>query len=418
MTRFSGKSAEAILACSLLLLAAAPLGALDTVDLNNAGVEAYNRGEFEKAITYFEKAFAAEPNNGVLCRNYCNALQSLADGHAKNGNYKVAVRQLDTAISVDPENVSPLIQQGSYYLRMDDVNSAIKRLEQAIVLKPGQLDAHELLGQAYYRDNDLSSARAQWDYVLEMEPNRPGLRDRYDKAFREESVEYDFNRYKSRHFLVSYPPDIPSDMRVLVTNILDKAYVDIGRTLGGVFPPPPIHVILYNAEQFAQATKLADHVGAVYDGKIRSPLTDKKGEWLSRDELARRLTHEYVHVVVRNITGDNVPWWVNEGLAETLSGVITAQDSERLREYLRTGNTLNLRSLTMEKVSAMKSDGVSLAYLKAHAAISLLWDRYGKGKMVMFLQALAGGKDCEEALRNVFRRTFSTLEREVENTYL
>lgn len=380
---------------------------------NNKGVLAYKAGKYTEAIGYFEKAYRKAPQSAVVRRNLCNAYQSEANRDALNGNFSNAVRYLEAAIGVDPENASPFIQLGSYYLRTDNLNAGIERLEEAITLKPGDLDAHELLGQAYYMDNDLSSARAQWDYVLEMAPDRPGLQERYAKAFREESVEYDFNRWKSRHFRISYPQEVPNGIRSNVFSILDRAYVDIGRKFGGVYPPPPIHVILYTAEQFSEATQLDGHVGAVYDGKIRAPLTDANGNWLAEKELERRLTHEYVHVVVRFITGQNVPWWVNEGLAETLSKSLSTLDIQQLRDYFADTDTFSLQNMESNQMAKLAPDALHLAYVQAHAAVELLWNRYGRTKMLGFLRALGNGMTSEEAMRAVYRRSHSIIERDL-----
>jgi tetratricopeptide (TPR) repeat protein len=388
-----------------------------SVDFNNAGVEAYNRGEYDNAIGYFEKAQNGGADQKVVKRNLCNAHQSLANEMAKKGDYRAAVRHADSAVALDPENASPLVQAGAYYLRLDDLNPAIERLEKAITVKPGELTAHEMLGYAYYRDNDLSSARAQWDYVLEMDPKRPELQERYDKAFREQSVESDFDKYKSRHFQISYPPEIPNSLRTEVLGILDHAYLEIGRQFGGVFPAPPIHVILYDAKQFSEATKTADYVGALYDGKIRSPLTDPAGNWLPVDEIRRRLTHEYVHVVVKHITGGEPPWWVNEGLAETLSRTLDADRVQALQKLYRGGGASPLKGLELTRIGKLDKEAVGLAYMQAHATVDLLWSRYGKGKMIALLEAVGRGQDVEDTLREVYRKTYSVIERDVANTY-
>lgn len=384
---------------------------------NNRGVIAYKEGRYADAIGFFEKAHRQAPDSVVVRRNLCNAYQSEANEYALSGEFSRAVRYLEAAIGVDPENASPFIQVGSYYLRTDKLNAAIERLEEAITLRPGDLDAHDLLGQAYYMDNDLSSARAQWDYVLEMAPDRPGLQDRYEKAFREESIEYDFNRWKSRHFRISYPQNVPNSMRAGVFSILDRAYVEIGRKFGGIYPPPPIHVILYTAEQFSEATQLDGHVGAVYDGKIRAPLTDAAGNWLPDQELERRLTHEYVHVVVRHITGANVPWWVNEGLAETMSKSLTTHDIQQLRHYFANTDSFSLRSLEDNQINQLAPEALQRAYLQSHAAVDLLWNRYGRTKMVSFLRTLGNGMGYEEAMQAVYRRNHAIIERDLLGYY-
>lgn len=403
---------------ALWVVCCLPAAAQSAVDLNNAGTESYNRGDFLRAATLLETALTLAPENQVVRRNLCNARQSLADQHARKGDVRTAVRLAESAITADPDNASPLIQTGAYYLRLDDVGRAIDRLEKAIVAKPGDLDAHDLLGQAYYRDNDLSSARAQWDYVLEMEPARPSLRERYDKAFREEAVESDFNKWKSRHFRVSYPEDIPDRLRGRVVSILDKAYVDVGRALGGVFPPPPIQAILYTSEQFSEATQLGEHVGAVYDGKIRAPMTDPSGSWLPDEEIRRRLVHEYVHVVVRNITGDKVPWWVNEGMAETLSHPLNQQDRERLRELFANGRDFRLSTLSSPQLAGKLSpDRLKEAYLQAHATMDLLITRHGKGKAHLLLARFAAGDTEDQALRQIYRKSTAVLEEDVRAAY-
>jgi len=290
-------------------------------------------------------------------------------------------------------------------------------LEAAITLKPGDLDAHELLGQAYYMDNDLSSARAQWDYVLEMAPDRPGLQERYEKAFREESVEYDFNRWKSRHFRISYPQEVSDAMRANVFSILDRAYVEVGRKFGGIYPPPPIHVILYTAAQFSEATQMQGHVGAVYDGKIRAPLTDAQGNWLEEQELERRLTHEYVHVVVRYITGANVPWWLNEGLAEFMSKTLSTGDIQQLRDYFGAGNTLSLKAIEDNQINQRAPAALQSAYIQSHAVVELLWNRYGRTKMLAFLRSLGNGMGYEDAMQAVYRRSSALIERDLVGYY-
>lgn len=386
-------------------------------EYNNKGVEAYNAGDFSQAITLLEQANGLSPDSAVVQRNLCNAYQSLANEYGIKKEFRPAIPYLERAIAVDPENASPRTQLGSYYLNLGDVNAAISQLEEAIRIKPGDLPAHEMLGQAYYMDNDLSSARAQWDYVLEMDPNRSDLKERYAKAFREESVEYDFNRWKSRHFRISYPPGVVAAVRSNVSSILDRAYIDIGRALGGVFPEPPIYVVLYSAEQFAEATQMDGHVGAVYDGKIRSPLTDAQGAWLPQEELRRRLVHEYVHVVVRSIAGDKAPWWLNEGLAEALSKPLDENDIARLREIYGSGAFYSLAQLGGSQVVSKDQGALRVAYLQSHATVDMLWERFGRAKMMTLLRSLSSGVAMEEALGAAYRRDYAALEVDVASRY-
>jgi hypothetical protein len=103
-------------------------------------------------------------------------------------------------------------------------------------------------------DNDIASARVQWEWVIQVQPNRPGLKAKLEKASREETVETGFKPSGSRHFQLTYSPEIPGKALRTVLGILEQAYVNIGRKFGGVYPPGPIQVIVYNAQSFAEAT--------------------------------------------------------------------------------------------------------------------------------------------------------------------
>ncbi len=406
-----------VLALAATLLHAWVASAQGVADLNKRGIAAYDSGRFAEAIESFEAAAVLSPEEPTLRQNLCNALQAQADQLARNNDFPAAAGLVERAVQTAPENPAPLIQLGSYYLRLDRVSDAIFRLEEAIEVKPGDLDAHELLGKAYYEDNDLPSARAQWEYVLKVDPKRTALKELYDKAFREESVEWDFRRKESKNFKLSYPEGTDYDVRATVLQILERAHRDVGAQLGKVYPPEPVQVIVYAGNQFTEATQLASHVGAVYDGKIRAPLTDEKGGYLSEEELSRRLTHEYVHVVVRLVAGGNVPWWVNEGLAEQLSFSMSAQESEMLATAYQEGKTFSLSQMESGLLFSMTPDQLRVAYRQAHATMGYLWRRFGRTRTQAFLTDLSKGVPAQKAVQDRFSRTYEQLEREVANEF-
>jgi len=386
-------------------------------EFNQLGIAAYDGKRFSEALAYFEEAYELSSDNDVIKHNLCNAHQEVASQLEASGDTAEAIRHLTLAIGIHPENPSPLVQVGSYYLKQSEVSNAIFRLEEAIELKPGLLDAHFLLGEAYYQDNDLPSARVQWDYVLELKPDWPGLQEKYDKLFREENVEQNFHSSETRHFQLSYPRGVSQNTRFKVLSILERAYADVGRKLGGVYPPETVKVILYSAEQFAEATQLESHVGALFDGKIRAPVTDSSGKLLDEDDLSRRLNHEYVHVALRHLVGPNVPWWLNEGLAETLSRDIEGTRAEMLKRAYAEGLNFPLRDLEGSQLNKLAPEALTLAYAQAHATVNMLWTRYGRQRLVPMLQSLKEGTGAEDALGKTFRKSYAVLEQEVANAY-
>jgi len=354
---------------ALLMGQNSAMAANTAAEFNAQGIVFYNANQFSQAIVSFEEAFRLVPDNTVLRHNLCNAHQAAANELAKVADFAAAAKHLEAAIAVEPLNYSPFTQLGSYYLRLDMVAEAIVRLERAIELAPENLDAHDLLGDAYYMDNDIASAQVQWGWVAKMAPERPGLAQKIEKASREGAVESNFRPSGSRHFQLSASPDIAVRALRQVLSFLEQAYVDVGRSFWGVYPPSPIQVIVYNAQGFAEATQQGAHVGALYDGKIRIPLTDASGNPLPEQELRERLYHEFTHVVVRFLGNKNVPWWLNEGLAEVFSRDLTPLQTALIQKAVEDNVLFSLSALEDNQLAKQDPDSLRLAYSEAHVVV-------------------------------------------------
>ncbi|MCX5769224.1 MAG: tetratricopeptide repeat protein [Candidatus Hydrogenedentes bacterium] len=382
-------------------------------ELNSQGVDFYNAGDYPRAAAAFEAARAVSPDNAVILRNLCNVYQAYANEFAKQADFASAVKQLEKAIALQPKDVSPLIQLGNYYLRLDMIPEAVFRLEQAIQVDPYNVQAHELLGEAYYRDNDLPSARTQWAWVLEQQPQRNDLKTRFEKAEREEVVENGFRPAGSLHFQMSSTPEVAGNVLQTVLALLEMAYADVGRNLGGVYPPGPIQVIVYNSKGFTDATQVRQNVGGLYDGKIRIPLLDSAGLVARDQELKETLYHEYTHVVVRFIAHSNAVWWMNEGLAETFSRPLTGSRLEMLQKAVANAALFPYAAMEESQLKKLDSDALWLAYTQSHATLLYLWERFGQAKLVELFNALAIGTKTEDALIQVYNRNYDHLYVEV-----
>lgn len=402
--------------CSLLVAAAlsSPVSssqAQEPSDLNSLGVQRYDAKDWVGAIEAFEQAYELSPGHETVRRNLANAYQASANELASRNDYASAVRQLELAIGVDAQSAHPLIQLGAYYIKEGLINDAIFRLEEAIELSPRNIDAHYLLGEAYYKDNDVSAALDQWEWVYKVDPGREGLKERLESALREEDVEWDFKGKYSRNFNITYNPKFRGRNVHVVLDILESAYRTIGKSLGNAYPPTPIQVSLYSQAEFSESTQMGEHVGALYDGtKIRCPVFDPKGEYIEEEELKRRLWHEYVHVVVRFLTKNNVPWWLNEGLAETLSREINESELDLLRRAKEDNILFSLEELSPGQLDNLEVHSLKLAYRQSHATVAHLKKRFGTLKIALLLRSLGEGEDQETALRYSCRYTLKTLE--------
>lgn len=380
---------------------------------NALGVEHYTAGNWPAAVECFAEAAALVPDNQTVLRNLSNAYQAYAAQVAEESDYETAAQYLEESIAIDPDNPMPVIQLGYYFLRMGLVQDAIARLEEGILLAPENLDAHELLGDAYYQDNDLPAALAQWEFVAEVNPGRPGLQQKLEKAYREDAVEYNFRDLRSRHFQIGHAPDTDRGLLRRTLTVLEHAYRDIGRNFGNVYPPTPIQVKVYVADDFARATALGPHVAAIYDGTIRLPVSDREGRLINPEELRRLLYHEYTHVVVRYLCREKAPWWLNEGLAETFSNDLSPRDVGFLRQAFDNGQLIPFGDIQESQVRMASEYELRLAYRQAHAATQYLWRRYGAQGLVRMMDALAQGIPPEEALLQSYKLNYDQLLNDV-----
>ena len=404
--------------CLVCLFATPATHAESAPQLNARGAEFYEAKEWAKAAETFQRAYKLDSNDSVIRKNLANAGMMYAQHLYTQGNIAEASKWLEYVIDVDPENVQPLNQLGAYLISEGDVASAIFRLEESIELDADDIDAHFLLGEAYYKDNDVTAAVDQWEWVYKVQKDYPGLMDRLENALREEQVEYDFEGDSSRNFRVTYSQEAEGALVKEVLHILEGAYRDIGRTLGGIYPPTPIQVSLYTSDGFSESTQQGEHVGALYDGtKIRCPVLDKKGNTIPLKILKSRLTHEYVHVVVRYTARQNVPWWFNEGLADTLSEELSPFEKQLLTAARANRALYTFDELTPPNIlGTFTPEELALAYAQSHAIVAHLKQRYGVRKCNAMLQALRQGVVGEEALRQTYHLNYRLLESQLNVT--
>ena len=387
-------------------------------ELNSRGAQLYGQKQWAEAADHFRRAYEMDPNSEVISENLMNAAMMYAQALYDSGSKQKSYDWLKLAVRAQPADPRPLNQLGAYYLFDGEIRSAIFRLEESIELKPGDLESHFLLGMAYYKDNDVTAAIDQWEFVYKRDRNYPGLMDRLEDALREEMVEHEFEGDASRNFKVTFDSDTQRRQVNDVLNILEEAYREMGRSLGGLYPPTPIQVSLYTAEGFSESTQQGEHVAALYDGtKIRCPVIDRDGRPIAPTRLRETLRHEYVHVLVRHAVRDRAPWWFNEGLAEVLSSQIDqnryallrfAAENERLYALSQIAPSNTLAALTPEQLG--------LAYAQAHLTVAYLYERQGPRGVLRMFEALNEGLTADEALRRAYHMNTETLESRVRAT--
>lgn len=151
--------------------------AVDTIYVFNAGLAAYNAGQYDKAIKYYEEAAKYGYNGArtisLIANSYqqkqdtVGALETLKKGYEKypgdNGiltsmiqiyldldKTEDAMKYLEMAIEQDPGNATYYFAMGTLYEKIDNEEKAIAAYEKAIENDPTFFNAQYNLGALYY----------------------------------------------------------------------------------------------------------------------------------------------------------------------------------------------------------------------------------------------------------------------------
>jgi tetratricopeptide (TPR) repeat protein len=134
-----------------------------------AGVAAFNSGQFEQAVTQFQAAIAQAPAVPALHVNLAMAyfrLKRPAD----------AVASLEKAAALGPGDAAVQYQLGSAYVDMQAYDKAVVALQQGLAARPDlgkdplAAEATATLGAVYFAQGKVPEAEAEFQRVLAATP--------------------------------------------------------------------------------------------------------------------------------------------------------------------------------------------------------------------------------------------------------
>jgi len=380
-------------------------------DLNRQGVDLYEAGEYQKAAQVFERTLRLVPGNGIVEQNLANCYMQLADRSISSGNHSAALDLISMAIDVRPNDTSLYVRAASCNIKVKNLNAAETNLRAALELDQNNVNAHTLLGEVLYSTGNLIDAIAEWEYVIEAAPERTDIQPRLEKARREAKVEGDYSIRESRRFLLTYERSELRTEAKRVLRMLDRIWYKVGRDLK-YFPEAGVQipVVVYTPDKFFEATGAGMHVSGLYDGKIRVPIGPQTED---DDILEMLLKHEYTHVVVRLITNNNIPFWLNEGLAQFESEPFSKRQRGQIERAVAAGTLIPLKRLDGPRI-VLNGSELGLAYAEGFAAVRYIRGKFNTRKLLTLLELLGEGHSTEDALALALRRgyTYDKLEEE------
>jgi hypothetical protein len=124
----------------------------------------------------------------------------------------------------------------------------------------------------------------------------------------------------------------------------------------------------------------------------------------------RTVAHELMHLITYQMTCNpynEIPIWLNEGLATYAEGEMSESEREALAKAIRADELVSVRSLSS---SFPASGEVGLYYAESCSLVEFLIETYDKEKMLQLLDVFKQGESTDDALMDVYGFDIDGLE--------
>lgn len=381
---------------------------------NELGIKALQDGEFLTAIEYLRDAYYILPENDVLKENLAMAYNNYAIKLAEQNEYEEAKYNLQYAIEMSPKNsykrnLSNILYQYAVKLYKNGDNiPAIKYLLESIDAYSRNKDAYILLGRIYYDMGKLYKARFYWGKVDKLFPGDKQISKLLARLDKEKYIESDYEEMDIYYFDLRYDEQIMDGNEYMLRQILKDARRDVGRDYR-YYPNRKIPVIIYKEEDFDFIHQSPEWVAAVYDGKIRVPISNNKFE---PKKFIHLIWHEYSHALVFDLSGGKCPIWFNEGLAMYQESKKTGLNMNPFIRAYEKNRLIPIKELNTVFANHKSQEQLFLAYIESYSIVSYFLDRWNFYIVNEILEYCKKGITFDDALQKSIYRNTAQLEEE------
>ncbi|MDP3730202.1 MAG: hypothetical protein Q8R14_01590 [Candidatus Omnitrophota bacterium] len=448
---------------SNLLLFKINMRSIGSFEYIREGEEYLDKGLYNKAIGFYEKAYESSPGNPSIRSAVIFVYSKYASILAAGAKYDEAIKYLTRAYDIkqspstaqnlaimytakalplarkeDTEKAMELFREarsiayGSYSaarnLGISLFNDGITEFKQGrekialLCLKESSLayqygKTFAVLGDIYYKHGELRRALFYWHRAKLLDPNDRSIPPKLKRVIKEIKLANSANTIELPHFDIKYKENLPVDAD-LAASILEKAYFEVGKDLA-YFPKTKTGVFLYSENDFKNIFKMPAAVRAFYDGNMRIPVPDKR---MGHEEFLKHIYHEYTHALLSAKTMNNCPVWFSEGIAtweELDKSGCSLKDLSVSSEKI---NGITLASLNKEFEKNEIGPNMAAYYLLSYTLAAYIIESWGMEGLRDILKRLADGQHVVNAIDDEFLLSEKEFERRwkayIRNKYL
>lgn len=304
----------------------------------------------------------------------------------------------------DLQEISSKINKGISLYKEGRNNEALPYLEDVINSGIVSTDVHYVAGEIYYARNELNKAIKHWEIAQKHSPNE-AIRLKILKAKKELKLDEKFSDKISCNFVLKYDQDDTYSSELVLHSLVneyDRLAYDFGWYENSEFT-----VILYSNEDFTNILDVPSWAAAIYDGKIRIPFQYAS---LNIEGLESIIRHELTHALLHRISGNNLPAWLHEGIAQYKDGVDDSAVRNVLREVVINNTLIPINEMKDGFVNFKDETTVKVAYAESLGFVEYLINNYGFYTILDILNNFNNYPSLDELLTSVYGLNLSQLE--------
>ena len=260
------------------------------------------------------------------------------------GDLTGALRLYLRVVELDPNCAGAYLNAGAILFKMRRYPDAVRFYRRGLEISPKNLPALLDAAKACEMIGEWEEALRYLDEALSIDPSSKVALRRKERILGEK---------KAFGSLGEHMSDLDRFLRELRCEYSGRFGIDL----------PRVEVKIVREGELPQAPEWS---AGMYEGHMRVIV---RGEFDPGVTVAI-IRHEYAHLALRSICDGVPPGWMDEGVAEFLSGVLTDFDRRRLQEAALKGELIPLREL--EDLRDLPAEKVRLAYAEARSAVEYL----------------------------------------------
>jgi len=258
------------------------------------GLESYQNGKSNEAISYFEKVIEIDPN-------HVDALSNLGGMLSTIDRYDESLSYLDRALEIEPNHVRALINKGILLAFLGESEDGAFYFEKALEIEPDNVDALSNRGVQLVNEKNYQEAVIYFEKVIEIDPNNL-LAIKYVDAAKFSLGYYGIKGFKefiifdNQGNLITY---FKSPYLSLLNHTLAQEYIDSLDVIGEIsFNGTNYKVlqILFKTISDSDRTFSGTYVYALENPKLNFILSSNWGFPIAKDDVIITLYTLYIPI--------------------------------------------------------------------------------------------------------------------------